>query len=231
MAAQLTVRANFARHTRYFSRENAELLNHGVNDIGGAEELALQRAPIDIELNRFLQIALSHCADRASDLGGGTKEIIHESINGNLDLPPSRLRLVKTHALASFPLFAHYLSEALQLFGDVMVCADDVVEGVGDLPCEPSPVAWQTNRKITVTHGLKASQNQAELTGRDVGANGVVAVSLGFAFEDCASPQLRRWVGSLHADLLGKYTRGQSRNESGNAIGPSFLESVIYSPS
>ena len=67
LAAELAVGADFAGHARHLRGEHPELLDHGVDDIGRAQELALQRTAIDVEIDGLQQIALGHRGDGAGD--------------------------------------------------------------------------------------------------------------------------------------------------------------------
>jgi hypothetical protein len=49
LAAQFAVGADFARHARYLGGKNAELLNHGVDDVGRAQKLAFERPAIHVQ--------------------------------------------------------------------------------------------------------------------------------------------------------------------------------------
>jgi hypothetical protein len=63
LAAELAVGADLAGHARHFGGEHAELLDHGVDDGRRAQELALQRAAVDVERHGLQQIALRHRGD------------------------------------------------------------------------------------------------------------------------------------------------------------------------
>src|SRR5207248_103806 len=49
LTAEFPFRADFARHARHFAGERIELIDHGVHDAGGAEELALQATAVHLE--------------------------------------------------------------------------------------------------------------------------------------------------------------------------------------
>ena len=63
LAAELAVGADFARDARHFRGEDAELLDHRVDDGGGAQEFALQRPAVDLE--RARSCSRSPCATAA----------------------------------------------------------------------------------------------------------------------------------------------------------------------
>ena len=113
LAAQLAVGADFARDARDFSREDAELLNHGVDDGGRAQELAFERAAIHVQANGLRKIALGNGGDGARDFRGGAEQVVHESIDGDFHLAPRSFGEVESHALARFSLLADHLADAL----------------------------------------------------------------------------------------------------------------------
>src|ERR1700724_1440966 len=52
LAAELPFGADLAGDARHFRGEHVELLDHRVDDLGGAQELAFQRPAVDIEAPR-----------------------------------------------------------------------------------------------------------------------------------------------------------------------------------
>ena len=70
LTAELALGADFARDARHFRGEHAELLDHRVDDVGGLQKFAAQRAAIDVELHGLQQVALRHGGDRAGHLAG-----------------------------------------------------------------------------------------------------------------------------------------------------------------
>ena len=53
LAAELAFGADFARHARHFGGEGGELLDHRVDDLADAQELAAQRAAVDLDRHAF----------------------------------------------------------------------------------------------------------------------------------------------------------------------------------
>jgi len=68
LAAQFAFGANFTRHAGYFRGENAQLLNHGVDDIREAKEFTLQWSSIHIQLHRLREISLRDGSDSRASL-------------------------------------------------------------------------------------------------------------------------------------------------------------------
>ena len=59
---------DLARDARHLGGERAELADHGVHDLADAQELAAQRAAVDLELHGLREVALGDGADDARDL-------------------------------------------------------------------------------------------------------------------------------------------------------------------
>ena len=71
LAAQLAVGADLTRHARHFRGEYAQLLNHGVDDVGGSQKLPFQRPPVHVQPDSLSEVALRHACDGAGDFRGG----------------------------------------------------------------------------------------------------------------------------------------------------------------
>ena len=158
LAAELAVRADFARDARDFSSEDAELLNHGVDDFGRAQEFAFEGAAVHVQPNGLSQISLGDGGDGARDFGGGAEQVLHEGIDGNFHLAPGAAGLVKASAFAGFAFFADDLPDALQFLRHLLVGGDNLVECVGDFSRQAGPIPGKANRKVAVANtqqGLK----------------------------------------------------------------------------
>ena len=105
LAAEFAFGADFARHARHLGGEHVELLDHGVDDLGGAQELALQRPAVDVEAHGAQQITLRHRGDSAGHFRGRPQQIVDQRINRGLHLAPSAIRESDANALAG-PAFA-----------------------------------------------------------------------------------------------------------------------------
>ena len=71
-----------SRATRVTSDANEpKLIDHRVDGLGGAEELALQRAVVDFQGHRLGQVALSHGADHAGRLDGRVDEVVDQVVD------------------------------------------------------------------------------------------------------------------------------------------------------
>ena len=96
LAAQLAVGAHFAGHARHFRGEHAQLLNHRVDDVGRAQELAFQRAPVHVQPHGLGQVALRHGGDRARHFGGRPQQILHQRVDRDFHLAPGASRIRET---------------------------------------------------------------------------------------------------------------------------------------
>ena len=88
LAAELAFGADFAGDARDFGGEDAELLDHRVDDVGRAQELAFQRAAVHIQANGLRQVALGNGGDGAGDLGGRPEQVFDQGVDRDLHLAP-----------------------------------------------------------------------------------------------------------------------------------------------
>ena len=102
LAAELAFGADLARDARHFRGERAELVHHRVDGLGGAEELAAQRAAFDVERHRLREVALGDGADDARRLARRVHEVADQRVDG-LDRrwPTRRARRRSTRAARS----------------------------------------------------------------------------------------------------------------------------------
>src|SRR2546423_246144 len=75
LAAELALGADLAGHAGHFRGEGAELVHHAVDDLGRAQELALERAVVDLQGHRLRQVALADGADHPGRLADGVDEV------------------------------------------------------------------------------------------------------------------------------------------------------------
>ena len=102
--------------------------------VGRAQELALERAAVDVELHGLQQVALRHGGDRARRLRvvGHSRSSISVLTEPSMSAhaPLARSNLTRCRVL---PSLADDLADALELLRHALVGGDDLVEGVGDL--------------------------------------------------------------------------------------------------
>ncbi len=177
LAAELAVGADLARHARHLGGEHAELLDHGVDDGGRAQELALQRPAVDVEAHGYQQVALRHRLDASGHLGGRPQEIVDQGVDRVLHPAPGARREADAQSLARPALLADDLAHLLELLGEVLIGRDDIVKGVGDFAEQPGGVARHAHREIAHAHGLQRAQEILELApsaSRAVGERSVI---------------------------------------------------------
>ena len=96
LAAELAFGADLARDARHLGGEHAELLDHRVDDGGRAQELALQRAAVDVESHGLQQVALRDRGDRAGHLGGRPQQVVDQRVDRAFHLAPGAARRGRT---------------------------------------------------------------------------------------------------------------------------------------
>ena len=115
LAAELAFGAHFAGHAGHFRRERAELIDHRVDGLGGAEELALQRPVVDLQGHRLRQVALGHGADDAGRLAGRVDEVVDQVVDRLDRLLPEAADVAEREPLAELAFLADDAAEAGQL--------------------------------------------------------------------------------------------------------------------
>ncbi len=168
LAAQLSVGADFAGHAGYFRGEDAELLNHGVDDRRGTEEFAFQRTAVDVQAHRLGQVTLGDGGDGAGDFRGGAQQVLDQRIHRNFHLAPSAFGMVEPGALARPALLADHLPDALQFLRHLLIGGDNFIERIGDLAGQAGPGAREANGEVAIAHGLKTGENEAQVRGRQL---------------------------------------------------------------
>ena len=158
LAAELALGADFARHARHFGGEHAELLDHGVDDVGRLQEFAAQRAAIDIELHGLQQVALRDGGDRAGHFAGRPQQIVDQRVDRALHVGPRAAGEVELDALPGLAFAADDLADTLELLRHALIGGDDFVEGVGDLALDAEMIAGHPHREVAGAHRLQRVQ-------------------------------------------------------------------------
>src|SRR4030095_12495191 len=130
LPAELAVSSHFTGDTCYFGREDAQLLDHRVDDGGGAKELAFEWAALDVEAHGLEQVALGDGRDCPRKLGRRTDEVVNQGIERDLHFAPRAARTRKAHPLTGFALLAHHLAYSRQFLGHHLVGRNDFVESI-----------------------------------------------------------------------------------------------------
>src|ERR1044072_4725501 len=133
LAAELAFGADLARDARHLRGEHAELPDHGVNDVGGLQELALERTAIDVEAHGLQRVALRDRADDARHLARRPEQVADQRVDRGLHVPPCAAGGAEPYALARLAVASDHLADLLELLGHPLVGGDDLVYGVGDL--------------------------------------------------------------------------------------------------
>ena len=158
LTAELAVGADFARHAGHFRREHRKLLDHGVDDGGGAQEFALQRAAVHVQPHRLQQVALRHGGDHARHFRRRPHQVVDQGVDRPFHLAPRAAGIAELHALARAAFLADHLADALQLLRHILVRADDVVEQRRDLGHDAVMVARQAHGEVACAHRLQGVQ-------------------------------------------------------------------------
>src|SRR5262249_13420702 len=115
LPAELAFGADLARDARHFRSERSQLIDHLVDGLRRAQELALQRRPVDFERHRLRQIALRHRTDYARGLARGMHEIVDKLIHRVDRVAPETGRIADRSAPSELAFLAHDAGEALEL--------------------------------------------------------------------------------------------------------------------
>ena len=117
---------------------------------------------------------------------------------------------MKPCALAGPSFFADDLADTLQLIRHLLIGGNNLVKRICNFAREPRPGAWEPDGKVSVTHGLQASQDGREIGSHRFGCDIRMPITfftrLGWAIYGggrCVTH------GSLHGRLLNE--RGASR--------------------
>ena len=100
LAAELAFGADLARHAGHFRGEAVELLDHRVHDLADAQELAAQRAAVDLDRHALGEVALGDRADHAGDFGGRLDHVLDQLVDRADGGFPAAARILDAAALA-----------------------------------------------------------------------------------------------------------------------------------
>src|SRR5213594_2414445 len=164
LATELALGAHLARYTRHLAREGVELADHRVHGPGGVQELALERAPVDLQGHGLRQVAVGHRADHARDLGVRAGEVLGQVVDRVEGGRPRASRAPRGRPV-DLALLADLAGEAADLSLQALVGLDDRVEGGGDLAPGPRPVFRQACREVAALHGLEHAKHRLGVDG------------------------------------------------------------------
>ncbi|WP_207541163.1 hypothetical protein [Sabulicella rubraurantiaca] len=134
------------------------MLDHRVHDGGGAQELALERPAIHLELHRLQKVAFRDRRDRARNRLSRPQKIIDQAVDGPFHLAPGAIGGGEAHTLSGPPLPADDLPDLLELLRHSLVGGDNLVEDVGDLAGETHMPSGKTGREVAGPHRLQGDQ-------------------------------------------------------------------------
>ena len=204
LAAELAFGADLARDARHLRGEHAELLDHGVDDGGRAQELALERPAVDVEPHRLQQVALRDRGDGAGDFGGRPQQIVDQRVDRAFHLAPGAVRQAELHALAGLAFAAHDMADALELLRHALVGGDDLVERIGDLAEQADLVAGHAHGEVAHAHRLQRIEQIVQL-GRAAIETAVGGVGRDRARERWLALELaNRFRVRLHGGFSGR---------------------------
>ena len=81
LSAEFAFGSDFAGHARDFSGEHAKLLDHRVDEVCRAQELAFQRTSIHIQPHALRKIALSDGGDGARHLSRWPEQVLDQRVD------------------------------------------------------------------------------------------------------------------------------------------------------
>ncbi len=102
LATQFALGADFARDASHFRSEHAELLDHRVDDACSFQELALERAAVDIQPDSLEKIALGDGGNGGRDLLGWPDQIIDQCVDRRFHLAPCAAGEAEFDAVTGF---------------------------------------------------------------------------------------------------------------------------------
>src|SRR5690606_38684205 len=101
--------AYLQRHARDLGRELAHLLDHAVDDVGRAQELALQRAAVGLQRHGPGEVALGHAGHGLGDGVHRPYQVVDELVDRLFHLGPGALAGGGRDALPGLALAADLL--------------------------------------------------------------------------------------------------------------------------
>ncbi len=214
LAAELALGADLTRDARHFGREHVELLDHRVDDLGRAQELALQRPAVDVELHGLQQIALRHRGDGAGHFRSRPEQIVDQRIDARFHFAPGAVVEAEPHTLLGAAVAADHLPDPLELPRHALVGGDDLIECIGDLADDADAIAGHAHREIADPHRLHGVEQFRQVLR-------VQAVSVGVAVE---------MLCDLIAGSVAVSGDGRRWGQSGRTVGACRANGVFSGP-
>jgi hypothetical protein len=159
LAAQLAFRADLAGNARHLAGKGPELVHHGVDGARRAQELALERPPVDVERHALAQVALRHRADDARHLARGVNEVFNQGVDGFDRVAPKTRDIPERCTLLELAFLADHAAQARQLHLLARVEFDQVVECIGNLARQAVPTERQPDRGVAFFYRQQGGEN------------------------------------------------------------------------
>ena len=158
LAAELALGADLARHARHFRGEDRELLDHRVDELRGAQELALERAAVDLQLHGLAEVALGDRADGARDVRRRPHQVVEQRVQ-RIDLRgPSADRPGHRHALLEPPFLADGHAQPRDLPRMRSSCASAWLNASAIRPSMPAQSAGSRTEKSPSRNAITAAK-------------------------------------------------------------------------
>ena len=183
LTAQLALGADLAGDASDFRGEGAELVYHGVHRLADPEELAHQRAALDVERHRLGQVALGNGADDAGHLAGGLHQVADQGVDRADRRRPRAARARQGGALCDPALLADREADALELLRHIFVKLGDLVQRVRDLARHAGLRPRHPHREIALAkpgeHRQQLLEVESVRCGRAIGGRALRGSPIG----------------------------------------------------
>ena len=151
-----------SRATRVTSEAKPfELIDHRVHDLADAQELAAQRAAVDLDRHRLGEVALGDRADHARDFGGRLDHVLDQLVDrADRCLPSRRWRLLtrpRWVILPSLPTTFESRSNSS------VICCSRVTTSLNSWAISPSAPGRSSGRRTDEIAAAQAPQRADEL--------------------------------------------------------------------
>src|SRR5262249_35584708 len=128
LAAELALGADLARDTRHLGGKRRQLVDHAVDGRADAEELALDRAAVDLQLDALREVSVRDRVDDARHLDRRPDEVLDHRVDRVDLLLPHALRSTNLGPLRQAPFAADHGRDADELVGRALARLRELVE-------------------------------------------------------------------------------------------------------
>ena len=175
LAAELAFGAHLAGDAGHFRREAVQLLDHRVDDLADAQELAAQRTAVDLDRHALREVALGDRADDARHFGGRLDHVLDQLVDRTNRRFPAAAGILDPAALGDLAFLADDLGETLELLRHLLVERDHLVEEAGDFAVDAVDLLGQANAKVAAAQRTEGADELAAIDevarGLDVHSN------------------------------------------------------------